>query len=206
MSIALAALGGLAVGWAQQRLLARHPYRANRSGAGWAGPPAGSVPLFVAALAGILAWRHPGIQVVIPLLMLLAAVPLAWIDHDTHLLPNAILLPWLLLTLTAAAACSWAGIHPGAWPRALFGAAAALGLYLLQQALLRGRMGAGDIKLGICLGAALGAMSPLAWVVGVNAGWLLLLPFNRSRPPEQRDQPLPYGPPLLLGGILGMVL
>ena len=91
------------------------------------------------------------------LLLLWTLLVLAWIDAETHLLPDVLTLPLLLAGLAVNAA-GWRV----PWPQALVGAAAGWLLLWLPQLLFRAvtrrsGVGQGDYKLLAALGAWLGA-------------------------------------------------
>lgn len=170
-----------------------------------------------------IAWYYPGVELVSALLALGMVMRfgmtlqsfwltlfcwnllvLAVIDLRTRLLPDVLTLPLLWGGLLASAL----QLVPGPSPtEAIIGAAAGyLTLWVLGQAFhrLTGRigMGHGDFKLAAALGAWLGwrdlpQVFLLAAIGGLLASVLLIL-SRRMR----RNEALPFGPWLALGGWL----
>ncbi|MFT4191272.1 MAG: A24 family peptidase [Comamonas sp.] len=136
-----------------------------------------------------------------------ALVALAFIDWDTTLLPDSIVLPLLWLGLLAAAA----GLNGTHLADAVWGAAAGyLSLWIICTLfrLLTGRqgMGHGDFKLLAALGAWLGwqALLPVVLVsslVGALAGIALKLGSGL-----RAGGYFPFGPFLAAAGLLAMLL
>ncbi len=122
-------------------------------------------------------------------------------DLERRLLPNRLTYTATFLALVLS--WGWEGRGPvEAAAGAGFGAIA-LGLAYL---LLRGGLGAGDVKLAIFIGAVVGFPRVVgALMVGVLAGGVgaaLLLLFRLAR----RGHYMPYGPFLALGGGVGLFL
>ncbi len=135
------------------------------------------------------------VEIVLSLTILICALT----DAATGFIPNRVTYPALgvLLVLSASQ-------HHLAF--ALLGAAsigAALGALHLGT---RGRgLGLGDVKLGACIGAALGAQAGFlavesAFIVGGAVG-LLLLALGKA----QRKSTVRFGPFLALGSVVGML-
>jgi leader peptidase (prepilin peptidase)/N-methyltransferase len=132
-------------------------------------------------------------------------IALAFIDLDTHFLPDDLTLP-LLWAGIAAALLGWI---PISLKDSVLGAMAGyLSLWLVFHAyrLIRGKegMGAGDFKLLAALGAWLGwALIPsillLASAVGALVG-IALIVWGR----HDRDVPIPFGPYLAGGGVAAL--
>jgi leader peptidase (prepilin peptidase)/N-methyltransferase len=164
------------------------------------------VEALTAVLFGYVAWRW-GFTWATPALWLLLAslVALAFIDFDTHLLPDDITLP-----------LAWVGLLVNLdgrlvpLPEAVIGAVAGyLSLWSIYHLfkLLTGKegMGFGDFKLLAALGAWLGwkmllpillAASLAGAVVGI--GLILFAGHDRTRP-------IPFGPWLVLGGFIALI-
>ncbi len=123
-------------------------------------------------------------------------VVLSLIDHETHRLPNRIVLPSAALVLVARLAsdpehwASWVGYGLGAF-------ACLLVLGLAYPA----GLGMGDVKLALLLGAALGAAVLPALFLGTLAaglaGTVLLIRDGR----EARRRAIAFGPFLAFGAI-----
>ncbi len=131
--------------------------------------------------------------------VLLLALALA--DVERRLLPNRLTYPGTVLAL----ALSWG--WPGRGPLEALGGAAfgalALGVAYLA---LRGGLGGGDVKLATLLGAVVGFPRVVtALLLGAVAGGVaaaLLLALGAVR----RGQFMPYGPFLVLGGMVALFL
>ena len=126
-------------------------------------------------------------------------VAVAVTDLERLLIPNRILLGGAITGLVVVAATD-----PSSLPvRAI--AALAAGGFLLGGAVWRGHgMGMGDVKLAALIGIYLGgAVIPallVAFAAGALAGVCLVL---RNGVPA-REQMLPFGPFLALGGVVGL--
>lgn len=136
-----------------------------------------------------------------------AGPPLAASDLTAHRLPDKLTLPVIALTAVLLSVASWQLDDFAPLGRAAIGAAAAAAFFL-ALALVTGQVGGGDVKL-----AALVAMLPawLGWehlVLGLLAGLLLaaltaLVLITTRR--LSRHDPLPLGPFLLAGVLLGVL-
>ena len=125
-------------------------------------------------------------------------VLLAWLDLSSRIIPNAIVYPALLL----AVGLSPAG--PG-FPESLEGGVGALAAWSAVRVLSRGGLGGGDVKMAALVGAVVGwpgvvdAGAVTAASAGLAVGVLLILRQIR------RDDALPYGPFIALGGLVVML-
>ncbi len=138
-----------------------------------------------------------------------AAVVLAQVDLAVHRLPDRVTYP-------AAAVCAAALLADaallGTWPdllRALLAAAAAGGVSLLAALAAPSGLGLGDVKLLALLGLLLGWAGWGVLLAGVflgllagAAGSLLLVAARRAG----WRTAVPFGPPLLLGAVLALLL
>ena len=138
-----------------------------------------------------------------------AAVVLAGVDLLCHRLPDRVTYP-------AAAVCAAALLADaalaGTWPdllRALLAAAAAGGVSLLAALAAPSGLGLGDVKLLALLGLLLGWAGWGVLLAGVflgllagAAGSLLLVAAGRAG----WRTAVPFGPPLLLGAALALLL
>ena len=137
---------------------------------------------------------------------------LALIDIDTKRLPNAIVLPSYPVALVLLALASW---NPGgasdwsAFVRALIGGAALFLVYFVTVLVYPAGMGFGDVKLAGVLGLYLGWFGWGALFTGWFAAFLLgglfsvgLLLAGRAG----RKSGIPFGPWMLLGAAVGIVL
>ena len=163
----------------------------------------------VELLSGILAayagWRYGATWATLGVACFaLALVTLTCIDLDTQLLPDSITLPLLWLGLLFNVGGTFADL-----PAAVWGAAAGYlslwGVYwLFKLATGKEGMGYGDFKLLAAIGAWLGwQMLPLVILLSSAAGAVVgitLMIFGG----RHRDTPLPFGPYLATGGVIGM--
>ncbi|MEZ0449648.1 prepilin peptidase [Cellulomonas sp. ICMP 17802] len=171
----------------------------------------------VEAATGVLfaatAW-WTGPSWVLPALLYLVAisVALALIDLDTKRLPNAIVLPSYPVAFALLTLASW---NPGGTPdwaalvRALIGAAVLYAIYLVTVVVYPAGMGFGDVKLAGVLGLYLGWFGWGALFVGWFSAFLFggifsvaLLFSGRAG----RKSGIPFGPWMLLGAAVGIVL
>jgi leader peptidase (prepilin peptidase)/N-methyltransferase len=171
------------------------------------------------AFAGVTWWwlssgADPGLGVWASASMLLAylylaavSIALALIDLDTFRLPNAIVLPSILVFAVLSGTAALLGAEP--WPlvRALLGGAALALFYGALRLLWRGGMGMGDVKLAALLGAAMAWLGWGSLVVGGFAAFLLggvfgvLLMFTGRAGRRSR---IPFGPWMILGAWVGI--
>jgi len=135
------------------------------------------------------------------------AVVLALIDVDTHRLPDAIVLPSIvvgavLLGIASGATGDWA-----AFGRALAGGSMLFGLYFAMVVAYPAGMGFGDVKLAAILGLYLGWIGWGALVVGAFAAFLLGGVFSIALVLTRRagrKTGIPFGPWMLLGAVAGI--
>ena len=162
-----------------------------------------------AACAGC-AWRigpHPAL--IAYLATALAAVVLAATDARVKRLPNAVVLPLYPVTLAALAAAALTDSHHGSPTRALTAMAALAGGFYLLALASPGALGLGDVKLVGVLGLLLGWLSWAAVATGVFLGFAVAavaaLGLVLTRRAGRKDT-IPFGPYLLLGALLALLL
>lgn len=137
-----------------------------------------------------------------------AGIALAAIDIELQRLPNAIVLPSLVVVsmlLVASAACA------GEWghiAQILGGGAALFVVYLLIVIVYPKGMGGGDVKLAPLVGVALAFVGWDGLIVGAFAGFLIgavwglaLIALRRAN----RKAAVPFGPFMLLGAWIGIL-
>ncbi|NLB48179.1 MAG: prepilin peptidase [Microbacteriaceae bacterium] len=137
------------------------------------------------------------------------SIALSVIDFELQRLPDAIVLPSIgvvagLLSLSAVLGGNWAQLI------AVIGGAAALFVFYFVIVLVYPKgMGGGDVKLAPVVGAALGYIGWDAVIVGGFAGFaigaivgLVVMAVRRVG----RKHALPFGPWMLAGAWLGIVL
>lgn len=165
-----------------------------------------------AAVAGLVAWR---VQPERLLVFLVPLVPvllmLAYVDARVRLLPR---LPILAATGTGVVllAGEWAATRDTAvLVRGLVGLALATALFWLLWRLRRSAMGFGDVRLAALVGLVLGRLGWSHWLVGLYAGLVLFALWAVARALLRRSraamrEPLPYGPFMILGLLVGVLL
>ena len=85
-------------------------------------------------------------------------------------------------------------------------ASLATALVLLIAALAKpGGLGYGDVKLGLLLGAGLGANVVVCMVVGVFAIWPVAVYLLARHGREARTMALPFGPFLAVGAVVALL-
>lgn len=168
------------------------------------------VELTVAVLFALVAWVH-GISVPAFVLAYLAVVTvaLAAIDLEHRRLPNALVLPSMVVVAVGLAAHS---AVEGEWwilARGGLGAVILAGFYFLLWFAYPKGLGFGDVKTAVFLGLALGMLGWPELAVGAIAGPLLggvgaVWAIMRAR--RVRDVRLAYGPALLGGAWIGFLV
>jgi leader peptidase (prepilin peptidase)/N-methyltransferase len=166
--------------------------------------------LATAVSFGLLAWRF-GLDPVLPALLALAAtgVVLSIVDLTEHRLPNAVLLPTLillavLLVLASALSGEWMSLL---W--ALAGGAGMFALYLALALISPSGMGMGDVKFAAPLGLVLGWFGWAVWIWGVLAGFVIggvvsLIALALRRVSLRGS--IPFGPSMLAGALLAILV
>lgn len=147
------------------------------------------------------------------LVVALAAVCLAAMDFDVHRLPDRIMWPTLGTLITGLLVAALVAGEPGVWGRVLLSGLACATGYLMVAlvTLARGSLaiGLGDVKLAALLGAGLGWFGWWQVFIGMYGGVLvgglyaLYLVLTKQ---VGRGGHLAYGPPMMVGALLGAVL
>lgn len=234
-TIALAALWGAAVGLLVPRAAYRlsvafeEPWRDRcpvghalaGPARGWLGGPGRqecattasprTAPLLTALVCAVLAAATggPRPELAVWLLGVPFAVLLATVDARVHRLPDALTLPLAAAVPLLLGVAELLPYDAGSWLHALLGALALGGAYLVLHLINPGQLGLGDVKLALPLGAALGWYGWGVLFAGAFAGFLLgavygvgLVLLRRA----DRSSAIPYGPFMLAGGLLGLLL
>jgi leader peptidase (prepilin peptidase)/N-methyltransferase len=168
--------------------------------------PTGLTSVAVALLGGALAVASVadfGISgralvgvVLCPVLVLLAAI-----DVQRRVLPNAIILPSVLVvTLIVAAA------DPAGFLEHLYAGLALFGFLFLFAAVFPAGLGMGDAKLGLLLGLALGSRTLSAMLAAFGASFIAAIWILARGGLAARKQTIPFGPYLALGAILAFFI
>ncbi len=166
-----------------------------------------AVELVTALVFGLAAWHFgPGAQALAVMLLLGFLIALAFIDLDAYLLPDVLTLTLLWIGLFLNLDGLFVPVH-----EAVLGAIAGyLSLWsvywLFKLATGKEGMGYGDFKLLAALGAWLGwkMLLPivlLSSLAGALIGIGLILVAGRDR-----AKPIPFGPYLVLGGVIALFL
>ena len=175
------------------------------------------------AVVGVAVWSAPSLAaatgtaaIVAAVLQLLAyaylaaiSIALALIDIDVHRLPNPIVLPAYAVGAMLLGGAALLRGDVTALVRIAAGAAVLFAFYALLAFIKPGGMGLGDVKLAGVLGLYLGYHGWASLVVGWFAAFLLgglfsvaLLVGGRAG----RKTQVPFGPWMLLGAWVGIVL
>jgi leader peptidase (prepilin peptidase)/N-methyltransferase len=152
--------------------------------------------------AAVLLVKHSTHDVILGLVLVAILIPIALIDLEHRIIPNAITLPAAVAAIAIGLATD-----PSKVPAQLIAGAAA-GAFLLFFALAYPRgMGMGDIKLAAVLGLFLGASVAVALFVAVVAGAIVgAAVIMRRGVQEGRKTAIPFGPFLALGGIVALLV
>jgi leader peptidase (prepilin peptidase)/N-methyltransferase len=161
------------------------------------------------AFALVAAWAGPVWELPALLYLTAVAIALSLIDLDVHRLPDAIVLPSIvvalvLLTVAAAGSGDWSALL-----RAACGGAALSAAYFVLVIVYPAGMGLGDVKLAALLGVYLGWYGWGAVLIGGFAAFLLggvyaigLVISRRAG----RGSGVPFGPWMVLGAAVGVSL
>lgn len=144
---------------------------------------------------------HDASKLVLGLVLVAFLVPIALIDADSKIIPNR-------LTLPAAVAGIVLGtvLDPGGELERLIAGVAAGAVLALPSLLHPKGIGMGDAKLVAVLGLFLGASVVPAFFLAFAAGTLAgIVVMVRDGLHEARKTPIPFGPFLALGGIVGVL-
>jgi len=162
-----------------------------------------------AIAASALVYAHIGWTAPLPAACSLCAAgpPLAAADLTEHRLPDKLTLPAIALTAALLTTASWHLDDFAALGRAAIAAAAAGGFFL-ALALITRQIGGGDVKLAVLTGMLPGWLGWDHFVLALLSGLLLaaltagvLIATRRV----SRHDPLPLGPFLLAGTLLGVL-
>lgn len=158
-------------------------------------------------------WAVRTIVLVSLLVVALACVCLAAMDFDVHRLPDRLMWPSMGVLLGGLLT---AGVVAAAWgdmARVVLAGLACSGGYLALAllSLARGSLavGLGDVKLAGLLGMGLGWFGWSAVLAGMLGGVLVggvFAAFLLATRKVQRDGHLAYGPPMMVGAVLALLL
>lgn len=154
--------------------------------------------LLAAGLAAALGWHYgPSARLALSCFYAALLLAIAYIDVDYRLVPNVLTFPGIVLALGGS--FLWPHLGLGS---ALAGAVAGLVMVGAMELLGRGRLGTGDTKLAVLIGAMRGFPSAVdALFLGIlfgGVGALLALAVLR----RGRREYMPYAPYLVAGALL----
>jgi leader peptidase (prepilin peptidase) / N-methyltransferase len=161
------------------------------------------VEALTAVLFGAVALVHIADtpRLVLGIVLVAFLVPIALIDLDTKLIPNRLTAPAAVLAIVLGTA-----LDPGGELQRLLAGAAAGAVLALPSLLHPQGMGLGDAKLiaviGLFLGQAIIPVFFIAFIAGTAVGLAVIARKGMS---EGRRTPIPFGPFLALGGVVGVL-
>ncbi|TCC18294.1 prepilin peptidase [Kribbella speibonae] len=175
---------------------------------GWFGMPL-VLELLTATVVAVLLWRFAGLPDATAFAFIGAlSVALAAVDIAVQRLPDRLTLPlYPGLTVLFGIAAVLNG-DPAAFVRAVLGAVALGGVYLILALLSRGQLGGGDVKLAGGLGIALGWLGWPTLVSGAILGFVIMGVVSFGLLVARRvtlRHAISFGP-FMLGGALLAVL
>ncbi len=162
--------------------------------------------LVTGLLFGLAGWRFgPSLRAVLVSIYVAVLVLITATDLEQRIIPNAAILPAILLAAVAGFFATWM-----TWKAALLGGLTGLLLfaiaYGLAAALYPGKiaLGMGDVTLATFIGLAVGfPQAIVALFLGVLLGGLVSALLLVSRRATLRTA-IPYGPFLVLGGLVAL--
>jgi leader peptidase (prepilin peptidase)/N-methyltransferase len=200
--IVLAVVWGGVTGTLMPRAARRFPVFSVRYGAGV--PLVATVTALVCAALAAATGTRP--ELAVWLLLGPVAVLLAVVDR----LPGPLLLPLAGAALALLGVVAFVPEHAGHWPTALLGALAlGGGCFVLSRVDPGGGLGVAEVKLALGAGAALGWYGWPTVMLGTFAGFLLAALYEGVRVvarPAGRGTAIPFGPFLLAGAFLGLLV
>jgi leader peptidase (prepilin peptidase) / N-methyltransferase len=144
--------------------------------------------------------RHDAAGIALGLALVTILVPVAQIDFDHQIIPNA-----LMIVGAVAALAITIALDRGFIKEQLIAGAAAGGFFFVIAFLAPRGMGMGDVKLagvlGLFLGRAVGPAVLIAFVAGALVGVGIMM---RKGVAEGRKTRVPFGVFLALGGIIAL--
>jgi leader peptidase (prepilin peptidase)/N-methyltransferase len=159
------------------------------------------VELLTAALfAAVVIDTGANEHVWLGLALVAVLVPVAFIDLDHRIIPNAIVLPGAVAAVAIVAAT-----EPSKLGEHLIAGAAAAGFLLVAVLAYPRGMGMGDVKLAGVLGLYLGRSVGPAMLVALLSGTIVgVVIIARKGAAEGRKTAVAFGPFLALGGLVGL--
>jgi leader peptidase (prepilin peptidase) / N-methyltransferase len=149
------------------------------------------------------------------LLVLLPLVPvevaLGLVDRHTHLLPTRLIWPSLVVAAVLAGVAALLSGDGGAIVGAVVGGLGSLVVFHALWWVYPDGMGYGDVRLATLVGFQLGFLGAAELLTGAYAGFALFALVGIGRGVRHRRwaamrEPLPFGPFLLVGALVGVVV
>src|SRR3954454_4783597 len=152
--------------------------------------------LYIAVALG----RDGALEIALGLLLVTALVPIALIDLDLRIIPNAITLPAAVAAIVAAGRID-SDLVPGHGTAGL-----AVDVFFQHPVRLYPRnLAKGDVKLAAVPGSYLGrAVAPAIFVALISGVLVGALVIARKGAKEGRRTAVPFGPFLALGGVVAL--
>ncbi|URN18614.1 MULTISPECIES: prepilin peptidase [Streptomyces] len=169
-----------------------------------AAPLAGAVGCGL--LAAVTGWRP---ELAVWLLLAPFALLLAAVDRRVHRLPDPLTLPLAAAVPLLLGAAALLPGRAGSWRLSLLGALVLGGAYLVLFLVNPNGLGFGDVKLALPLGAALGWYGWPTLLAGAFAGFFLGAVYGLGlvvRRRATRGSAIPFGPFMIAGALLGLLL
>ncbi|MFD0146090.1 MULTISPECIES: prepilin peptidase [unclassified Streptomyces] len=161
------------------------------------------------ACAALAAVTGPRPELAVWLLLAPFGVLLATVDVRVHRLPDPLTLPLAAAVPLLLSGAELLPYDAGSWVHALLGGVALGGGYLVLFLIRPSGMGLGDVKLALCVGAALGWYGWGVLFVGTFAAFfagslygLGLVVLRRG----SRKSAIPFGPFMIGGALVGLLL
>jgi len=165
-----------------------------------------------AAVGALMGWAlgwHPALAVALPVVPV--GVMIAVVDWRSRYIPNRLVLP-ATAYVVAAGLVIWAVTGDGSdLLRAAVGLVVVRSLFWVAWFIRAAGMGFGDVRLSALLGFVLGYVGLGAVIVGVWLGFFsFVLPgvvlALAKRDYELLRVPFPFGPFMLIGAVVGLVV
>lgn len=163
------------------------------------------------AILYLLVYNRYGLGLDLPvyLVFVSALIAITFIDLDFQIIPDAITLPGIPISLAAGVLLlpdPMLRVQDLGWQASLIGAAAGFGMYYVVAVASRGGMGGGDIKMMTMVGALMGWKAVLMTtflgsLVGSVYGISIMALKGKGRKTK-----IPFGPFLALGALLTLLV
>jgi leader peptidase (prepilin peptidase) / N-methyltransferase len=159
------------------------------------------VELLTCLLAvAVVSVKHTPVDIALGLTLVVVLVPIALIDFEHQIIPNAITLPAACVAIALGLA-----LRPSDVPEQLLAGAAAGGFLLVFVLLYPRGMGMGDAKLAAVLGLYLGRSVAVAVMAGVLIATIVGIGVMARVGVERgRKTKMPFGPFLALGALIAV--